>query len=136
MKALLLSALLLASCASQPPLQVEVYTQQFQSQQFSNLLAELGKKCPAPRSVFIFVRSLEETPWYLAYTTEAADGTLEIHIDGRRSYEVVLDCLIHEWAHAMVWDVQDADHGPIWAAAYGQAYGVVIEYLRGPEPAP
>ena len=39
-----------------------------------------------------------------------------------------LDAMMHEWAHAMTWDIPSSqDHNREWAYAYGKLYRMLIE---------
>lgn len=59
------------------------------------------------------------------YTAELflrEDG-FEIQLSRRccRTWEATIDTIIHEYAHAMVWDVPHF-HGRAWGAEYGELY--------------
>jgi hypothetical protein len=47
----------------------------------------------------------------------------------RQTAEELQDVAIHEWAHAMAWDLENADgiHGSAWGLAYSRAYLAVVE---------
>ncbi len=46
---------------------------------------------------------------------------IRMHRDAE--YAVLIDVLIHEWAHTLVWDAAtEGDHGPLWGTAYARCY--------------
>lgn len=53
-------------------------------------------------------------------------GKYRIQIESEQSARGQVDALIHEWAHAMVWDAsqrtEDQGHDALWGVAYARAY--------------
>lgn len=43
---------------------------------------------------------------------------------------MLVDGLVHEWAHAMAWFSESPDHDESWGVAYSRAYRVAIEGWR------
>lgn len=49
--------------------------------------------------------------------TQRKAGLL-IEIDSRACYYHAIDLLIHEYAHAVAWDIDPTDHGAAWAGVH------------------
>jgi len=135
MRALLpavLAALLMGGCVSTPALTVAQETAEapagFEPALFQRACEALMEHCPLNAPVRVQVQPLEG---YYGRTHWA--GQYEIAIEGRQPMQGVLDTLIHEWAHAMVWDASEdpvyGGHGPLWGVAYARAYRVVMAEL-------
>lgn len=55
------------------------------------------------------------------------DGKFLIVLDDSLNDRSLCECLAHEWAHTLVWDVPgEPDHGKIWGAAYSDCYCIVF----------
>ena len=39
---------------------------------------------------------------------------------------MLLEILVHEWAHAMAWHVPEPQHGPCWGVCYSQCYRLIF----------
>lgn len=56
------------------------------------------------------------------------DGeTFKISVDGTLAYYVVMETLVHEFAHALCWQWygNGTNHGPQWGVAYSEVYRAV-----------
>lgn len=55
-----------------------------------------------------------------------------IFIDRRQVFDLQIDTLIHEVAHALTWHGNDDDHhGPEWGLAYAKIYRAFLEWNYG-----
>jgi hypothetical protein len=130
-----LAALLMGGCVSSPALTVAQETAEapagFEPALFQRACEALMAGCPLNSAVRVQVGALEG---YYGRTHWA--GQYEIEIEGRQPMQGILDTLIHEWAHAMVWDATEdpvyEGHGPLWGVAFARAYRVVMAELSPP----
>lgn len=100
----------------------------------------LGEECSLNADVLLQVLHIDG---YLGLTWwDEERGKYRIQIEGAQSMDPILESLIHEWAHAMVWDAskrpEDQGHGAMWGVAYSRCYRVLMELINpnGPPPAP
>ncbi len=127
-------------CASwsQPdgPIIVAVPENSWDAKKFERVANALAEQCPLNAPVRLTVRKI---PSYWGYTAWNEAGYYEIHIAGGQPMYALLDTLVHEWAHAMVYDAAqhpDMDlHGPLWGVAWARAYRALTSTYgqRGPE---
>lgn len=52
-----------------------------------------------------------------------------ISVDSRIPEPLIVETLVHEWAHAVAWQEgrNVDDHGPEWGVAYARLYQLVID---------
>lgn len=145
MRRILLSVLILslagifapACCATRAPLTVEAYTAEFDPELMQELIQGLAERCPLNAPAAVQVYAIEESLWGRTSWAQPLGlpfGYYLVEIEARQSMPGIIDTLIHEWAHAMVWDAS-ADpsygaHGPLWGVAYADAYRAVLELLE------
>ena len=84
----------------------------------------------------VIIRVLIETPDgqerdSMAYTvSDDARYTIVVYYNNEITFQSAVNSLIHEYAHAMVWDSKEAhaqDHGHYWGLAYAWCYRILIE---------
>lgn len=96
--------------------------------EFQQVVMTLAKQCPLNATLHIEIRSLEDRWAYTGWNE--AKGRYEIRIDPAQPMHSLLDSLIHEWAHAMVWDAtqreEDERHGPLWGVAWARCYRALL----------
>lgn len=73
-------------------------------------------------------------PGYLGRTWWDEElGKYHIQIVPSQSVRGQQDSLIHEWAHAMVWDAsqrsEDQGHGALWGVSYARCYRVLLTVI-------
>lgn len=84
---------------------------------FGGLLERLESEAPIgyPISVDLGYRGEE---WGV---TDWTGEDYVIRINGSACPAVVMDTLLEEYAHILVWDaIQEDDHGPLWGVAYAR----------------
>ncbi len=134
-----LIALLLAlapACVSVPksPVLVEHVTAAFDAAEFEKLARVLVEQAPLNAAVEIRVTAIMGP--YLGLCWWEGDHYV-IVIEVRQDRAAIIDTLVHEWAHAMVWDATDeGHHDALWGVAYARAYRIVLEARLAPEPLP
>lgn len=131
---LLVGALLFTSCAtSRGSLRSETRPLDFEEKALLNLIEELRKMCPLREKLSISIGQIEQAAWGWARWNAKLDR-FEIKIDHRQSMRDVMDVLIHEWAHVMVWDASEGKefkgHGPLWGVAYARCYRAKLESMN------
>lgn len=114
------------SCVSSPAVIVEAKTSEFDQAAFQAVVDALHAECPLPSDMFLGIKELEGV-WGRTFMS---GRFLVIELEARQPFQQLLDTLVHEWAHAMVWEADDADHGPIWGVAWARAYNVGLEALQ------
>jgi len=58
----------------------------------------------------------------------------EIRIQKKQCFNLRLDALLHEWAHALTWKGNDRDeHGSEWGLAYARLYRAYLAWNYGQE---
>ncbi len=61
----------------------------------------------------------------------------EISIQKKQCFNLRLDTLLHEWAHALTWHGNDKDdHGSEWGLAYARLYRAFLAWDYGREAPP
>jgi hypothetical protein len=134
-KLLLLACLALApSCAlfyPRPAVIVEQFSDGFDQALFVRCVEGLAQNAPVNGSVHIRLCIIEGP--YLGLTRKAQDG-YDVQIEARQSMSGILDTLIHEWAHCMVWGASQINsHDDIWGVAFSTAYRATLPF-RGAQP--
>lgn len=142
---LILTAISVGCCTASlhpfvgPP-EIVVVPDSWNAEDFSALVDVLGEECGLNADVSLQVLSIDD---YLGLTWwDEERGHYRIQIEGAQQMSAILDSLIHEWAHAMVWDASqrpgDQGHGPLWGVAYARCYRVMLTVIApdGPAPAP
>lgn len=125
---------LCTSCLAPPRLSVEptilaVVEDVWDEAQFNLVVDALKTQCPLNADVRLVVRNV---PNYWGYTIwNEEEEYYEIHLHARQAMHSLLYTLVHEWAHAMVLDMQGAQHGPLWGVAWAQCYRALISTFGG-----
>lgn len=83
------------------------------------LLEALAANLPAPRRVLVTVSGLG--PGLYGITTLGDDGTARIGI-APGDLDVMLETIVHEWAHVRSLGFEEDGHGPRWGVEYAAAY--------------
>ena len=61
----------------------------------------------------------------------------EISIQKKQCFNLRLDALLHEWAHALTWHGNDVDdHGAEWGLAYARLYRTFLTWNYGEDLEP
>lgn len=96
-------------------------------QKLLETVATLSTSLPLTRPVrFSLVRSLRSRKMrYHGCTEKGKDGFL-ITLARNRNHSIVVETLIHEWAHARSWSRTKVDHGKKWGEEYAAAYRTII----------
>ncbi len=62
------------------------------------------------------------------------NSRFEIIIQKKQCFNLRLDALLHEWAHALTWHGNDSDdHGSEWGLAYARLYRAYLVWGYGQE---
>lgn len=123
------------ACSSvpKPPVVVQAVTREFNPSAFEGIVKVLQERVPLAYDVRVAVMAIDG-PYFGRTNWNELEGHMDIQIEVRQQWESMVDTLIHEWAHAMVWDLHLADsHDEFWGLAYSRAYRAV---MAGPSPAP
>lgn len=131
-----LIALLFSACCSVPrapalPVVVQATTAGFNQEQFNQTVRALQEKAGLDDTVVIVMQQIDGPYWG---RTSWVQDHYQILIEVRQPHQGVMDTLIHEWAHAMVWWASREDpppHDALWGVAYARAYRAAME---GPSP--
>ena len=60
------------------------------------------------------------------------DNSIKIEISNKQCFDLKIDALIHEWAHAVSIDSKNIDeHGDDWGKAYSRIYRKFIKWDFG-----
>lgn len=95
-------------------------------------LARLRKRLPCTYPVVVAMVKIPAADNVLGYA-DFDDGKFLIllddsMVDGTWHLHMLKECLAHEWAHCLVWDVpNEPDHGPVWGSAYAKCYCAVFK---------
>lgn len=91
----------------------------------------LRKQVPATLPIYLRVKNLPPKCKYCGYCT--CNGTKFTIIIGKAgSYQVAIDTLLHEWAHAISWNLDQGDtHGSYWGVALSNVYLAFLKYQTG-----
>ncbi len=130
----LVVALLSVSCAlPRGMLRAESTPLDFEEKALLALIQELRSQCPLRAKLAISIGEIKTAAWGWTRWNEKLDR-FEIRIDHRQSMRDILDILIHEWAHAMVWDASEGaefrGHGPLWGVAYARCYRAKLAVMN------
>jgi len=121
MKALFLAPLL-AACLYLPPAEPPAGGPSAEVM-FWDLADALAREMPLEETVVIAIVDLP--PQFLGMTRKGLLGKLQVLVDGGQEINGLLDTLVHEWAHAVVWNVAQPDpHDELWGIAYSRAYRI------------
>ncbi len=127
---LALSLTRLASPVVQPRTQEPTPVVDLRETYLGPLLDALTEHCPLNAPAHVQVHFIDGNFWGTA-RWQAKEGRYLIEVDSRQAQHSVADTLIHEWAHAMVWDATQRDgddgHGPLWGVAYARCYRVMLD---------
>lgn len=64
---------------------------------------------------------------------EDKDKRIQIRI-APRMLQIKIDTLLHEWAHALIWYIDDSnmiDHSEVWGWAYSKIYDSFVKWNFG-----
>lgn len=112
----------------QAPVQVEAHTSSFQPEVLRAAVGGLMAAVPLNGPLEVRVLVIEDT--YLGATYRDGGGYI-ILIEARQSMMEILGTLVHEYAHAMVYDAALEDpHGPLWGVAYARAYREALRAVQ------
>jgi len=113
-----------------PPVVVSEAPPSFNAEHFEAVVRHLTEHAPLNAPALIRVRLI---PVWGLCSWRADLGAYLIEIEAAQPYHAILDTLVHEWAHAMVWDASpiaceagDAAHGPLWGVAQARAYVLAL----------
>ena len=100
-------------------------------QKWIKTIAWLRRNVPADSPVCIKSIKIKEHGY-----TKPEIGYYQIKINRRKSFDLRIDTLLHEWAHCMTWMGTEADiedHGAEWGIAYAKLYRTFLEWNYGRE---
>lgn len=80
----------------------------------------LSVRAPTDKPVRLVVRDLSAEGVY-GRTTDLG-GFYLVEVDANLPIEFATEIVVHEWAHALVYNVNQDDHGPFWGVAYAEVY--------------
>lgn len=100
----------------------------------TKVLSDLMLDCPLDAPARVEFLEIDAQVWGRTWWDQEAQ-MYRIQVDTRQPLHAMLDTLIHEWAHAMVWNAskraEDAAHGPIWGVAWARCYRVLLKVRLG-----
>jgi hypothetical protein len=108
------------------------------NERFRLVLAILREKCPPEYPVKVH-RVDPEFPRLKWMHAEATCHLVNEHrperkryflivINGKLHWNNLIDGIMHEWAHALTWHIENKnDHGVQWSLAYGRLYRMLIQ---------
>jgi hypothetical protein len=90
----------------------------------------LNKYYPTPRPTFVrvidFKRKRTEGGCYIWAETERMKNKIYIRIHSKLPWNIAVETLLHEWAHAVTWPLATVEHtvshNTEWAVTYGKIY--------------
>lgn len=91
---------------------------------FRSALRDLRALCPTPCPVR--VRRCKLPPERYG-DCDLSGRQFVIRVSNEIGEDAQVLVLVHEYAHAMTWNVLSDDHGPFFGVAYAQAYNAVFE---------
>lgn len=95
------------------------------------VLMWLRREFPLPKKVQVRQVDIKE----LQGSCELVGQCFKIQICKRQCYNLRLDTLLHEWAHAQTWNGNDTDdHGSEWGLAYARLYRAYLLWYYGKGP--
>ena len=117
------------------------------SRKYRMMVAWLRRAFPLAKPVSVRCRTGEVMPLlgsrHVLASCELLGEKFLIRIDRKQCYELRMDALIHEWAHAMTWfgaespwfgaNPQANEHGAEWGIAYAKLYSGFEEWDHGRE---
>lgn len=122
-----------------PPVVVREAPPSFNPEHFEAVVLYLSEHAPLNAPVMVRVLVIPEPVWGRCWW-EPGLGAYVIEIEAAQPYHAILDTLVHEWAHAMVWDASpiaceagDAAHGPLWGVAQARAYVLALAATVEPQ---
>ena len=100
------------------------------AQRWIRLIAWLRRNFPT--QVFVRIRSVHN----LKYQGEVllVNKIFQLEINRKLSFDLRVDTLIHEWAHALTWfgaETHLDDHSAEWGITYARIYRTFIEWNWG-----
>ncbi len=99
-------------------------------QKWLRTIAWLRRNFPAPYNVSVESREIKEH----GYTEFHGGLFICIKINRRKSYNLKIDTLLHEWAHCLTWlgaESEIEDHSAEWGIAYAKLYRTFLEWDYG-----
>lgn len=118
-----LLALLLAACASPAPKQEAMPYPEVQSA-LESLQTNAAPQSPYVRSVTVVIMDLSAQGLW-GYTADNGDGHWLIALHAGMCPPLMVDVLIHEWAHLLAGyagTCNEDQHGPIFGVCWAEAY--------------
>lgn len=103
------------------------------------LIRALNKEAPAAYRVTVKTCSVKDGDAAKCYriVDEQGGSRFEIHIDPTKCWDCRVDCLRHEYAHALNWayrhdEVEDPEmHDDGWGACYARVYRICDKVMFG-----
>ncbi len=122
----LLLALLPACCsvpqAPDSPVVVQHLIDGFNQDVLEAAVKALAEQAPLQAPGSVVIRAIEED--YMGLTTWEGDH-FQVLIEARQCMGGIIDTLLHEWAHAMVWNAsQESQHDALWGVSYAHCYRI------------
>ncbi len=102
------------------------------AQKWRKTLAWLHRNFPARSPIYIKSKPIKELNGYIQPET----GYFQIVIARNQSFNLRIDSLIHEWAHALTWfgaETDIEDHSNEWGMAYARILRTFYEWNFGRE---
>ena len=97
----------------------------YSGREFKDFVRYLRTNLPAPKPIKV---QTKEKLKYLGATYHRKDDIL-IVIDRTQSAQVMIDTLIHEWAHALSGTTTKEDSHPTqWGICYGRVYRAWVKF--------
>lgn len=128
---LLITSISPACCAVDAPWQDQIVVPELPSR-LTKVIEALILECPLNADAVVVFRKIDANVWGWTWY-DARQGVYMIEVDTRQPIHAMLDTLIHEWAHAMIWDASQgagAPHGPLWGVAWARCYCVLLKIRK------
>lgn len=103
------------------------------AQKWRKMIAWLRRNFPLQSHVNVRSIPIKELCGY----TQTELGYFSIRVNRNQSFQLRIDTLIHEWAHALTWWGAETDepHSSEWGLAYAKIYRTFDEWDYGREQA-
>lgn len=95
----------------------------------------LREEAPPLFPVRVRRRRLETIWGQCRFVERGKTRYFSISVESRVPEPLVVETLIHEWAHAIAWQLGKTveDHGPEWGVAYARLYRLVVDSENMPQ---
>lgn len=103
------------------------------NQKWRKLLAWLHRNFGLECACHVRTATLKD---FCGYTSFCKPKGFTIKIHRNQCFQLRVDTLIHEWAHALTWfgaETKNEDHSAEWAIQYAKVYRTFIEWNWGKE---